>query len=176
MPSKDDSNELVTLFGFIKTVWQDEYRIWNSSFPYGCIGKSVLPSPSVWIPDIVIYNTEQQFLPKDRNREDIVITSDGMSARTFSGAITFYCALNMAWFPFDTQTCSFQMESWALDMSEQFFAPYGPGTVVLNGSNNEEWNVNDFKLTITEAGLTSKFSKVIIENMISLTILPIFQL
>ena len=139
------------------TYWQDEYRVWSNIFPYNCSRKAIVPSTRVWIPDMVIGNSEQQFLPKDRNRDDIIISSDGKSGRTVSGTITFYCPLNMAMFPFDVQTCSLIFDSWELDTSQQVFKSYNTGTYLLSGFSNEEWDVTDFTLKITNTSFSTVF-------------------
>ena len=87
---KAEDIELVTLYGFLTTVWQDEYRVWQDTFPYNCSTRAIIPATRVWIPDMVIKNSEQQFLPTDRSGEDVVVHNDGFATRSVSGTITFY--------------------------------------------------------------------------------------
>ena len=108
----------------------------------------MIPSSRLWIPDVVIRNSEQQFLSRTNNGDDVELTSSGISARSISGTITFPCNLNMARFPFDVQTCSLSFDSWSLDTSKQIFKAFGAGTRLSNGYENEEWDVTDLKLAI----------------------------
>ena len=158
--------EMVTVYGFLMSIWRDEYRVWNNTFPYNCSKRTMIPATKVWIPDIMIRNSEQRFLTRDRNGEDVVIYSDGYSSRSVSGTITFYCPLNMAMFPFDVQTCSLIFDSWALDTSQQTFNIYHKGIRSVDGYESEEWDVTHFELTIGNATLTGnlKFAKVFVRE------------
>ena len=124
----------------------------------------MIPANKVWIPDIMIRNSEQRFLTRDRNGEDVVIYSDGYSSRSVSGTITFYCPLNMAMFPFDVQTCSLIFDSWALDITQQTFNIYHEGIRSVDGYESEEWDLIRFELTLGNATLTGtqKFAKVFV--------------
>ena len=153
--------EVVTIYGFLMTYWLDEYRVWQDIFPYNCSKKAVIPSNQLWIPDMVISNSEQLRLPRETDGIDIMIDSDGTSARSVSGTITFYCPLNMAMFPFDVQTCSLIFDSWALDTTEQTFNIYGSGTRLVPGYESEEWDVTDFIIEIHQSTFgSSDYAKV----------------
>ena len=138
--------EMVTVTGYLMTIWQDEYRIWNSTFPYNCTRKAIIPCSRIWIPDLSIRKSEQRLLPMDRNGDNVVVNSDGTSARTVAGTITFNCPLNMAMFPFDVQICVLTFDSWALDTSQQTYNIDETGTRLVNGYQNEEWDVIDLKM------------------------------
>ena len=144
--TKIEEMETVTLYGYLLTVWQDEYRIWNDNFLYNCTKKAIIPSSRIWIPDLVIRSSEQRLLPMDRNGDDVIITSGGISARTVSGSITFNCPLNMAMFPFDVQICMLTFDSWALDNSQQTYMVYETVTKLANGYQNEERDVTHFTM------------------------------
>ena len=145
-------------------MWQDEFRIWNETFPYYCKKRFMFPAELLWIPDLVISNSFQRFLPMQRDRENILIRSDGITRHQFSGEIQFKCSLDLSLFPFDTQICTLQMESWLLDTEEQIFSKsaISKSSFLGNATENEEWIVRGIEFKVTNGALLaeSKFAHV----------------
>ena len=151
-----------------RQLWQDEYRIWNETFPYNCKKRFVFPTEQLWIPDVIISNSFQRFLPMQRDRENIVMSSDGMAFHQFSGEIEFKCSLDLSLFPFDNQICTLQMESWLLNTEEQVFSEkaINKNSFLGNATENEEWIVQGIEFKVTNEALLaeSKFAQVLFTN------------
>ena len=133
-------------------MWQDEFRICNDTFPYSCRTPFVFPTEKLWIPDMVISNSFQRYLPMQRDRENLLIRSDGLTLHQFSGEIQFKCSLDLSLFPFDNQICSLHMESWLLNINEQIFAQYSikNDSFLKNATENEEWMVRGIELKVSK--------------------------
>ena len=106
---------------------------------------------SLWTPTIVFWNTKQQLKSLndaesfasvarisngtiiDRSvNEDIEVFSGSKTRITFSRvySVKFYCEYQMAWYPFDIQTCSIQM---VFDGVLDNYADILAGSLVFSG-------------------------------------------
>ena len=104
----------------------------------------------LWIPDVIISNSIQRYLPMERNREGVKLWSNGQSSHQFSGEITLQCAMDLSMFPFDTQICSINLESWHLSTNEQTFGRRTDTVLsfIGNVTENEEWTIKNVDLNL----------------------------
>ena len=77
-----------------------------------------ISADKVWKPDIVVTNMieeehEQMILDQSKNR--IILRSDGEITWFIKKTMKTSCPINVAYFPYDTQTCPIKMGSWTLD-------------------------------------------------------------
>ena len=86
-----------------------------------------------------------------RDRENVMVYSDGITNHQFSGEIEFKCSLDLSLFPFDTQICTLHMESWNSNTEEQIFAgkAYKNNNFLENTTENEEWVVQGIEFKIS---------------------------
>ena len=126
--------------------------------PYKCKNRIVFPAEMLWIPDVVISNSIQRFLPMQRDREGVTLWSDGLVTHQFSGEITVQCAMDLSLFPFDRQTCSMHLESWLLTtLEERFVRPNKkPSSFVKNVTENEEWTIKNVHFEVFNGNFIAK--------------------
>ena len=111
--------------------WKDgRVQFYNLKEDEGLNSLSLEEQLSLWTPTIVFWNTKQQLksvndadsfasIKRSGNgtiidrtvNEDIEVFSGNENEITFSRvySIQFYCQYEMAWYPFDIQTCTMQM-------------------------------------------------------------------
>ena len=107
----------------------------------------------LWIPDVIISNSIQRYLPMERTREGVKVWSSGQCVHQFSGEITLQCAMDLSMFPFDTQTCSINLESWHLTTHEQTFGRRTDTVLSFIGNitENEEWTIKNVDLNLYDS-------------------------
>eukprot|EP00057_Strongylocentrotus_purpuratus_P034194 XP_794253.1 PREDICTED: neuronal acetylcholine receptor subunit beta-2-like [Strongylocentrotus purpuratus] len=90
----------------ITVVWRDERLTWMSGH-YGNITVLTLPCRLVWTPSIRLGNSNSEDSRILKNPEDIkvFIKNDGQVTLETNLLHSTACAMNLALFPFDTQTC-----------------------------------------------------------------------
>ncbi|XP_059123897.1 neuronal acetylcholine receptor subunit alpha-5, partial [Peromyscus eremicus] len=111
----DEKNQLMTTNVWLKQEWIDVKLRWNPD-DYGGIKIIRVPSDSLWIPDIVLFdNADGRF--------------EGASTKTivrYNGTVTWTqpanykssCTIDVTFFPFDLQNCSMKFGSWTYDGSQ----------------------------------------------------------
>ncbi|KAM9224714.1 5-hydroxytryptamine receptor 3C-like [Dugong dugon] len=125
----DAQLQLLTSFLWIDMMWDNPFINWK---PEECVGisKLTLLAENLWLPDIFIVESM-----------DVDQTSPGLTAYVSSGGRTYYskpmrvtsiCNLDIFYFPFDQQNCTFTFSSFL----------YTEDSMLL-GLEKEVWEITD---------------------------------
>ncbi|KAI7802192.1 neuronal acetylcholine receptor subunit alpha-5 precursor [Triplophysa rosa] len=111
----DEKNQLMTTNVWIKQEWTDMKLRWNPDDYLG-ITSIRIPSDSIWIPDIVLYdNADGNF---EATVTKAVVRYDGTISWTPPANYKSACTIDVTFFPFDIQNCSMKFGSWTYDGSQ----------------------------------------------------------
>ncbi|KAG9262732.1 5-hydroxytryptamine receptor 3A-like [Astyanax mexicanus] len=99
----DEKNERLQLYTLYTLGWRDERLSWNSS-QYGGVLRVTVPAQSIWLPDIILYETATT---DEEQRSSYVSATDGgwvelQQPRLLESS----CPLNLYHFPLDQHTCN----------------------------------------------------------------------
>ncbi|XP_055777154.1 neuronal acetylcholine receptor subunit alpha-5 isoform X2 [Salvelinus fontinalis] len=95
--------------------WLDMKLRWNPDDYLGITNIRV-PSDSIWIPDIVLYdNADGRF---EGSVTKAVVKYDGTITWTQPANYKSACIIDVTFFPFDLQNCSMKFGSWTYDGSQ----------------------------------------------------------
>ena len=141
-------------------MWYDEFRVWNNTPPYNCVKSITLsrsPQFGIWIPDLIINNAEN---PDEitRSRATLLeLASDGRTKFFPGGIMKIECSFDLTLFPFDTQKCQINIESWQLQGSLLKFTPDGEGYRMIRVAQLKQWTVikGDYNLSSVGYSITS---------------------
>ncbi|MBN3325490.1 ACHA5 protein, partial [Atractosteus spatula] len=108
----DEKNQLMTTNVWLKQEWVDVKLRWNPDDYLGITSIRV-PSDSIWIPDIVLYdNADGRF---EGSVTKTVVKFDGTISWTPPANYKSSCTIDVTFFPFDLQNCSMKFGSWTYD-------------------------------------------------------------
>ncbi|KAK6294622.1 neuronal acetylcholine receptor subunit alpha-5-like isoform X1 [Coregonus clupeaformis] len=111
----DEKNQLMTTNVWMKQEWLDMKLRWNLDDYLG-ITTIRVPSDSIWIPDIVLYdNADGRF---EGSVTKAVVKYDGTITWTQPANYKSACIIDVTFFPFDLQNCSMKFGSWTYDGSQ----------------------------------------------------------
>ncbi|XP_028811937.1 neuronal acetylcholine receptor subunit alpha-5-like [Denticeps clupeoides] len=111
----DEKNQLMTTNVWMKQEWMDLKLRWNPDDYLGITAIRV-PSDSIWIPDIVLYdNADGHF---EATITKAVVRYDGTISWTPPANYKSSCTIDVTFFPFDLQNCSMKFGSWTYDGSQ----------------------------------------------------------
>ncbi|CAD6189421.1 unnamed protein product [Caenorhabditis auriculariae] len=133
---------------YIAQQWYDRTLSWK---PEDFEGTMVtwLPESSIWVPDIIVFNTLEHKELLHAVRSPIAVHYDGRVVFSYPALYTVLCSIGIAKFPFDDHTCNLRFASWA----------YSEDKVLLNASHkpalqkyspNEEWALQDVDMVREE--------------------------
>lgn len=106
-----DAGGTITLVGNFIITWTNEILIWTES-PVGVsdnITTTKIPRSDLWYPPIFVYNGIDKLSVVGTNNDLIDVRYDGNNTWKPAFIIKAGCDVNIKMFPFDSQTCSFDM-------------------------------------------------------------------
>lgn len=142
--------DTLSLSGYLNLYWTDANLNWNPK-DYNGITYIRLPVAMIWTPDIFLYTAADA---SSWNQLDV----SGVLARIRYDGYVFYCPpsfltssciMNIADFPFDSQTCNLKYSSWMYDQRAINFLPLANQPDLNSYIVSEEWNI-DSALQISE--------------------------
>ncbi|KAF6376034.1 cholinergic receptor nicotinic beta 3 subunit [Rhinolophus ferrumequinum] len=109
----DEKNQLMTTNVWLKQEWTDDKLRWNPD-EYGGIHSIKVPSESLWLPDIVLFeNADGRF--EGSLMTKVIVKSNGTVIWTPPASYKSSCTMDVTFFPFDRQNCSMKFGSWTYD-------------------------------------------------------------
>ncbi|XP_069092729.1 neuronal acetylcholine receptor subunit beta-3 [Pleurodeles waltl] len=111
----DEKKQLMTTNVWLRQEWMDLKLRWNPE-DYGGITSIRVPSESLWLPDIVLFeNADGRF--EGSLMTKAVIKHNGTVVWTPPASYKSSCTMDVTFFPFDRQNCSMKFGSWTYDGS-----------------------------------------------------------
>ncbi|KAL3841423.1 hypothetical protein ACJMK2_019575 [Sinanodonta woodiana] len=126
----------LTIHVWLHMSWADDRLSWSPE-DYDGIGKLKLPVSSIWIPDIVLYNSASKYNAYPENGL-ATINSNGQVSLIQPDMLTTYCDRNTGVFG-QPLLCRLKFGSWVRDGSEMDIVLRDNGNVDLN--NYEDINL-----------------------------------
>uniref|UniRef100_A0A158P935 Neur_chan_LBD domain-containing protein n=1 Tax=Angiostrongylus cantonensis TaxID=6313 RepID=A0A158P935_ANGCA len=105
-----EKNQIMTTNVWLQHSWTDYKLRWNPD-DYGGVDVLYVPSDTIWLPDIVLYNNA------DGNYQVTIMTKAKLS---YNGTVEWappaiyksMCQIDVEFFPFDRQQCEMKFGSW----------------------------------------------------------------
>ncbi|BFZ01344.1 hypothetical protein BsWGS_04383 [Bradybaena similaris] len=169
----DEKNQIITTNCWINQVWTDPKLKWEP-MKYGNISTVNVPFASVWLPDVVLYNSAH--ITSESVSTNVIVQNSGVVMWLAMVIFKSSCAIDVKYFPFDTQHCILEFASWTYDEKGlNLILDDVPGGDVSNYKNSTEWEL----VVFTEERVVVKFSccdvpYVFIKNHIRIKRRPLF--
>ncbi|KAL3098955.1 hypothetical protein niasHS_000943 [Heterodera schachtii] len=102
----DQRNNLATLSAYFDVHWMDPFLAWNSS-EFDGITTTFVPLRWVWRPEFYLYHSIQSRTPDFDSAAMVEVRSDGTVRLFVPITSRALCPINVKYFPYDTQNCTF---------------------------------------------------------------------
>ncbi|XP_052280457.1 neuronal acetylcholine receptor subunit alpha-10-like [Dreissena polymorpha] len=135
----DERNQVIATSIWLDQGWRDEKLIWDPE-EYNGLKVFRMPCASIWRPDIVLYNSADDY-NSGYMQALAMVHSDG---RVFWPPIVKYrstCNIDITYFPFDDQICKLKLGSWAYDGFQVELFPKENPIDLTNFVSNGEWEL-----------------------------------
>ena len=125
--SLDEKNQILTSSFYLLLNWADYRLTWEPS-DYGNVKEVITSANDFWLPDLAVINAASNpntiSYPGNLN---CLITYDGQMFVTVAVPIQLTrCKLDVYKYPFDTQTCTITIGSWAFSTKDLDFESLTP--------------------------------------------------
>ncbi|XP_036302919.1 5-hydroxytryptamine receptor 3C-like [Pipistrellus kuhlii] len=125
----DAQLQLLTSFMWLDMIWNNPFISWDPE-ECGHINKLTVTTENLWLPDIFIVES----MDVDHTMEGLsaYVTSDGHIVYSKPMRVTSICRLDIFYFPFDQQNCTFTFSSFLYTVEN-----------LLLGMEKEVWEIVD---------------------------------
>ncbi|XP_060083471.1 acetylcholine receptor subunit beta-type unc-29-like [Ylistrum balloti] len=110
--------------GFLITEWKDERIIWDPS-DFGKISSTQLPQSRVWTPNIIVWNSYNRVRPLGYDTLPVWYNHSGDAVWEPGNLFETSCDAKVRTFPFDVQSCTINIFSYAYLENEINFTAAG---------------------------------------------------
>ncbi|KAK7486197.1 hypothetical protein BaRGS_00022520 [Batillaria attramentaria] len=135
----DEKNQIITTNLWINQGWIDPKLRWEPA-KYGNVSVIRIPYDSLWLPDIVLYNSAH--ITSESVSTNVIVTAGGNVTWLSMVIVKSSCDIDVKYFPFDTQNCALQFSSWTYDAYALNLLIMGDEQGDLsNYMNSTEWHL-----------------------------------
>ncbi|XP_065071937.1 neuronal acetylcholine receptor subunit alpha-10-like [Rhopilema esculentum] len=140
--SMDEKHQVLIWNGWVKQYWNDHRLKWNTS-QFGNIDDISVDKDIIWKPDMALYNNAKENfqLLSVEAQEKIIVTHSGNCFWAIPFVFRTICQLNVKYFPFDEQSCQFEIGSWAYTGDVFNISYKNPQGDLSQYSENSAWKV-----------------------------------
>ncbi|CAH1779885.1 unnamed protein product [Owenia fusiformis] len=136
----DEKNQILKTFGWLRFVWIDEFLQWKPE-EFSNITELILPAQELWLPDVNLGNSANKLIDSsfyEDFRVDLAHTGEVLWSP--GGSFDSACALDVTFFPFDSQICTLRFANWMYHGFHQNLSSKS-GVVLAKYTENGEWNI-----------------------------------
>lgn len=138
---------------FLGLGWTDDFLTWDySTYP---IGRFTLPQTLVWKPDFVLRNGFTEFKELGGSFYNVILTVDGDVAWNPYQVFETKCALDVTYFPFDSQTCDIVFTMWSHFTFQVSINPTVDNIVMDEYTSNSLWTMASTSQNVDNTGSRS---------------------
>ncbi|XP_015790530.1 acetylcholine receptor subunit alpha-type acr-16 [Tetranychus urticae] len=140
----DEKNQILTTNIWLDQEWIDDFLTWDVK-QFGNVSKIRIPCELIWLPDIVLYNSADDYTRGYMNSRAIVEPNGNVF---WAPPTKFYstCPVDVTYFPFDDQTCYMKFGSWIYDGFQVDLCNRTTQVDLENYVHNGEWDLLEAKL------------------------------
>ncbi|XP_077989123.1 neuronal acetylcholine receptor subunit alpha-7-like [Glandiceps talaboti] len=135
----DEKNQILTANIWMRVYWYDNYLTWDPA-QYGNITSVRIPPESIWIPDILLYNSADERFD-GMFPTNVLISHEGLCQYIPPGIIKSTCKIDIQYFPFDEQMCHLKFGSWTYDGFKMDLQKLYEEGDVSSFISNGEWDL-----------------------------------
>ncbi|CAF0777559.1 unnamed protein product [Rotaria sordida] len=135
----DERNQIMTTNIWLDQEWNDEFLKWNPE-DFGGLKKIRIPCRHIWLPDIVLYNSADDYTQGYMQALAMV----DFNGTVFWPPIVKFrstCKIDITWFPFDDQLCFLKFGSWTYDSTQILLINRSEAIDTANYVDNGEWKL-----------------------------------
>ncbi|XP_029633439.1 neuronal acetylcholine receptor subunit alpha-10 isoform X2 [Octopus sinensis] len=148
----DEVNQVLTTNVWIEQEWNDERLRWKPE-DYNGLEKVRIPCEKIWLPDIVLYNSADDFTT-GYMQSKAMVSSDGTVFWPPPAKLRSSCKIDITYFPFDDQMCKMKFGSWIYDGFQVDVTNRSADVDLTNYVYSGEWDLLNIKVIRNEVRYT----------------------
>ena len=148
----DEVEGTMTAFIQLQYGWIDERIAWNPAL-FNNTYSIALPLESVWKPELVLVNAAGTVLAVESSMTTVRYIFNGLALWFPTGVVTVSCAVNIEFYPYDTQTCPIMFIVNNYLSTEMTLLPVNIQAPLNYFSENGVWDLTKTEAVVSNNGL-----------------------
>ncbi|BFY98789.1 hypothetical protein BsWGS_01830 [Bradybaena similaris] len=144
----DEVNQVLTINVWLEQEWVDERLTWEPK-DYNNLQILRIPCEKLWLPDIVLYNSADDYTTGYMNSKAMV-NHNGTVFWPPPAKFRSSCKIDITYFPFDDQMCELKFGSWTYDGFQVNITNRSSNVDLANYVFSGEWELIDVRIRRTE--------------------------
>ncbi|XP_060073713.1 neuronal acetylcholine receptor subunit beta-3-like [Ylistrum balloti] len=143
----DDKAGKLVFLGVSTIQWQDDRMVWDPLL-HGNTTSLMIPQSKVWIPNLFVAKPYDNVKKVGNDIVQITYTPDGWASWSVPDLFEVSCTANVAYYPFDRQSCQIYIIPWAYGVGMFDFRLPLDSMTQLDFIENGIWKVLSTKLFV----------------------------
>ncbi|XP_060068850.1 acetylcholine receptor subunit alpha-1-A-like [Ylistrum balloti] len=144
----DEVNQVLTTNVWLEQEWTDERLKWDPRDYNGLVVLRI-PCEKIWLPDIVLYNSADDFT-SGYMQSKAMVNCNGTVFWPPPAKFRSSCKIDITYFPFDDQTCKMKFGSWTYDGFQVDLTNRSAAVDLSNYVYSGEWELLDIRVVRNE--------------------------
>ena len=135
----DLPRQTVLLRAWFTLEWLDPRLGWNLS--HRPVHTSTLQPDSVWVPEVIVFNTLGSLDELVRTGRGVVVRHDGTVTWWPGGILHIFCSMDIGYFPLDVHHCAVELTTWIYDRYQVNLTMADPPFILDADYSGGEWSL-----------------------------------
>ena len=138
----DEKRQKFSVSGYLELSWVNQFLVWNPQ-NYSGIEEIIVKCEDIWLPDLQVANIIGDPLDLRQKNKHSMLTFKGETDFWLYKTFTVACKIRIRYFPFDSQSCELEFQSWWYPSSKMNLTFTTDEVVLILDQFKEstEWNL-----------------------------------
>lgn len=146
----DEIGGTLYLVGYLDVTWRDDLIAWNT----GNVDEMMMSHTDIWTPAVTLYTSVSSLSELGASDDPVKILKDGTINWRPGLVIESGCAIDVSYYPFDTQTCSITFLPWQYTSDLVHLMPNASKVDTSIMQTNSEWDLTETSVKNTSGVFT----------------------
>ena len=149
----DEIGGTLYLVGYLDVTWKDELIAWASG-SHASVEEIMMSHTDIWTPAVTLYTSVSSLSELGASDDPVTIQKDGTIKWRPGLVIESGCAIDVSFYPFDTQTCSITFLPWQYSSDLVHLMPNATEVDTTLLQDNSEWVLKETSVKNTSGVFT----------------------
>jgi hypothetical protein len=153
----DEQREILTVTMVISLQWIDPRLTWEPSL-YGNTTRVIITTDDIWLPYVYLVNSADDLERLGHDADSYAyVTSTGFVYWNPGGVMKAKCRTDISKFPFDVQTCEFQLGMWGVSKVDVNTTLVSNKSLLTYFIPTSDWELISYKQYILKVEMSRTF-------------------
>ncbi|XP_061175708.1 acetylcholine receptor subunit alpha-1-B-like [Saccostrea echinata] len=156
----DEIGGTLYLVGYLDVTWRDDLIAWNT----GSVDQLMMSHKDIWTPAVTLYTSVSSLSELGASDDPVTILKDGTVNWRPGLVIESGCAIDVSYYPFDTQECTVTFLPWQYTSDLVHLMPNATMVDISLLQKSSEWDLTETTVKNTSGVFTEVSFKLTLKR------------